>query len=130
MREYKFRGKRKDTGDWIYGDIMTGTLPSITWWKPIGEQSYEIDCADVDPKSVGQYVGLKDIKGSEIYEGDIIRIEDHPFEGPMKINGNYEVGYNERMELCCGSLLLHRERPYAVVIGNVYDNPELLEAAE
>ncbi|WP_211749906.1 YopX family protein [Paenibacillus sp. Marseille-Q4541] len=70
--------------------------------------------------------GLEDKKGTEIYEGDIVRIEGHPFEGPMKINGNYEVGYNDRMELCCGSLLLHRELPYVTVVGNMIEHPHLL----
>lgn len=72
---------------------------------------------------------MKDRDGNEVYEGDIVDLRDHPFEGPMKINGMYEVGYNERMELCCGSLLLHRELPYITVIGNVHDNPELLQTA-
>ncbi len=74
-----------------------------------------------------RFTGLRDKNGKEIYEGDIVDLRDHPFEGPMKINGVYEVGYNERMELCCGSLLLHREIPYITVIGNIYENRDLLE---
>jgi uncharacterized phage protein (TIGR01671 family) len=77
-----------------------------------------------------QYTGLKDKNGQEIYEGDIVEITDHPFEGPMSVNGNYEVCYNEQMELCCGSWLLFRMKYYAEVIGNKFENPELLEAAE
>ncbi|MGG2970043.1 hypothetical protein EDM54_24220 [Brevibacillus borstelensis] len=77
-----------------------------------------------------QFTGLRDKNGKEIYEGDIVDLRDHPFEGSMKINGVYEVGYNERMELCCGSLLLHREIPYITVIGNIYENRDLLEVGE
>lgn len=82
---------------------------------------------DPDEYVIVWSTGLRDRNGKEIYEGDIIRIENHPFEGPMQINGNYEVGYNERMELCCGSWLLHRMLPYITVIGNIYENPNLLE---
>lgn len=76
---------------------------------------------------VRQYTGLKDKNGQEIFEGDIVKISDHPFEGPITVNGNYEVGYNSEMELCCGSWLLFRMRHYAEVVGNIYENPELLE---
>jgi hypothetical protein len=74
-----------------------------------------------------QYTGLKDKNGKKIYEGDIVQIKDHAFQGAMNIDGNYEVYYNEYMELCCGSLILFRQLPYLTVIGNTYENPELLE---
>lgn len=73
-----------------------------------------------------QYTGLKDKKGKEIFEGDIVQISGHPFG----IDGNYEVGYNELMELCCGGWYLHRMRHWAEVIGNIYENPELLEESK
>ncbi|WP_255193852.1 YopX family protein [Brevibacillus laterosporus] len=65
-------------------------------------------------------------KGKEIYKGDIVQISDHPFHGSIIINGNYKVGYNEQMELCCGSWLLFREKHYAEIIGNIYEHPHLL----
>ncbi|MDC2867581.1 YopX family protein [Bacillus sp. BP-3] len=74
-----------------------------------------------------QYTGLKDKNDKEIYEGEIVRVSGHPFQGTYEMDRNYEVGYNEYMELCCGSWYLVRMRPWAEVIGNIHENKELLE---
>ncbi|PEE42819.1 YopX family protein [Bacillus pseudomycoides] len=74
-----------------------------------------------------QSTGLKDKNGKEIYEGDIVKISGHPFQGSIDIDGNYEVGYNEYMELSCGGWYLFRMRHWAEVIGNKFENPELLK---
>ncbi len=79
---------------------------------------------------VSQYTGLNDSKGNGIYEGDIVKISDHPFQGSIDINGNYEIYYNEYMELSCGGWYLHRMRHWAEVIGNKFENPELLKGAD
>ncbi|OZB90085.1 YopX family protein [Paenibacillus sp. XY044] len=135
MREIKFRAwdkkfnimldpeafNRNDI--WISGE---GSIYEIEEWCTFGGGGkVEIDCSE--QYVLMQSTGHIDRNGKDIYEGDIVQIQGHPFEGPMQINGNYEVGYNDRMELCCGSLLLHRERHYAEVIGNKFENPSLLE---
>ncbi|OMF54699.1 hypothetical protein BK138_16210 [Paenibacillus rhizosphaerae] len=132
-REIKFRGKQIDNSKWVHGDLRQVEGRCFIMDYDIGDDGitdhqrvFNIHY-EVDPETVGQYTGLKDINQKDIYEGDIVQIQGHPFEGPMQINGNYEVGYNDRMELCCGSLLLHRERHYATVIGNKFENPSLLE---
>ncbi|MBU8770291.1 YopX family protein [Cytobacillus oceanisediminis] len=90
-------------------------------------QSDDLDYKNKSSFEIMQYTGLKDKNGKEIYENDIVQIKDHAFQESMSIDGNYEVFYNEYMELCCGSLILFRQLPYVTVIGNIYENPELLK---
>ena len=80
-----------------------------------------------------QYTGLKDKNGVEIYEGDIVAIENHPFQKTdvsdvgMEINGNYEVGWNaDDLTWCAGSLLLARVKNYVRIVGNIHENSDLI----
>ena len=88
----------------------------------------------IDKYELMQSAGLKDTNGVEIFEGDIVAVENHPFQRKedsnvgMEIEGDYVVGWNQHdLTWCAGDLLLARLKPYVRVIGNIYENSELLE---
>ena len=83
-----------------------------------------------------QSTGLKDKNGVEIFEGDVVKVSNHPFQkkedsAGIEIDGDYLIGWSDHsLTWLAGDLLLHQLKPYIEVIGNIYENPKLLEAIE
>lgn len=122
MREIKFRGKRLDNGEWVYGDLHIRT--------PFPHIHSEIDYGkvNIDPHTVGQFTGLHDKNGKEIYEGDVVVI-DGIIRGYVRYNARYW-----RYEIAAADEPLENERIPSgrpekcwMVIGNIHDNPKLLK---
>ena len=146
MREIKFRGKCLESDTWIYGSLFNSIWRKSAdgsrvcyifpdnmldddngggdCWEDFAEVAEQYE---VDPATVGQYTGLKDKNGREIYEGDIIGRSngsingwEWPFKSEIKRNDE-ECGFNTPNWGYMDST------HYYNVLGNIHDNPDLLK---
>lgn len=142
MREILFRGKRVDNGEWIEGGyaenggktfiiVRTRYIPDTRDWDTVeyyeNNPCYHLSMIEVDPETVCQYTGLTDKNGRKIFEGDILRFEDC---------SNYPVVWDSdycAFGSCWYSDFDHLSKYRSIkieVVGNIFDNPELLENEE
>lgn len=124
MRNILFRGKRVDNGEWVYGsfDKCYGKNEEVIHYYIAGLRQNEE--WEIIPETVGQYTGLTDKNGKNIFEGDIVSV----FEGIIQkvVNENSRYAFHNSNEICCYVLSICKSKDIEV-IGNIYDNPEFLE---
>ena len=124
MREILFRGEQADSGKWVYGFISG--LNDDEYGIPMTMNDTEGLCdIIVNPITVGQYTGLTEKNGRRIFEGDIL----HAAQGNFVVRWSESIcsfvaGEKERMRPCMNSGTMN----CCEVIGNIFDNPELLES--
>lgn len=125
MREILFRGKEKDSGKWIYGDLRHisdghgGYILCIV--DNTSGKNNDVTGIEAIPETVGQYTGLTDKSGTMVFEGDILRDDDAEENGVVVFEegefcvvfGNVET--HGIADITCG----------CYVNGNIHNNPEL-----
>jgi len=133
MRERRYRGRHWQTGDWLYGSSkLKGDdpttfddvhMPLSAFWDLVGK-------GILDPKTVGDWIGLSDKNGKEIYESDIVRATANGnrkyqivwLDGGM---GHWWIADIQRDNLVPNKIPINLNA--IEVIGNIYENPELVK---
>ena len=140
MHEILFRGKRADNGEWVEGVFSPYN------WNLFGEreekpqiiifsenEDFDGLWCEVLPETVGQYTGLTDKNGKKIFDGDILSAhldEDNPdYETVVQVIWE-EYGWRTMEENGLSDPLDDEDAEIFAIIGNIHDNPELLEGGE
>lgn len=122
MKKIEFRGKRKDNGQWVYGNLIIDEdryYICLDINEHIKRDDYEVYMVEVIPETIGQHTGRKDNEGNKIYTDDIVKSGE---EIGLVVFDEHYLGYFVNFE--------EQEPLYDVYIekiGNKIDNPELLE---
>ena len=131
-REILFRGKQLDNGKWMegfYAEKKDPILPGVVKEFIVGADENSMSAWHlVDPATVGQYTGLTDRNGKKIFEGDLLLIGDGKQPVLVQfINFSWECT-SEAIGPYYRHCLEEKSSKYEV-IGNIHDNPELLQEA-
>ena len=146
MREILFRGKRIDNGEWVEGYCWTNGIGNH-FIKVIKDKDNNFvgnaitNDFEVNPETVGQYTGIEDANGKKIFEGDVIKTTLGGSVFAVKIGECFpepvkkyclHYGIKKHTVYCLhsydkqGEYLFEDNRAFEV-IGNIHDNPELVE---
>jgi len=142
MREILFRGKRLDNGEWVEGGVVQGVVHEL--WRN-SDRAYitvfpeflsRLKLEEVDPSTVGQYTGKMDVNGKKVFEHDILQLYTVWVDGTRTKSAKVIVQWwtNDQCYVLttkegyhCADFGNYGRPEYLEVIGNIHDNPELLE---
>lgn len=132
MREILFRGKRKDNGEWIYGSLLSFH----------GHEIFDISAFNnyfpVSYETIGQWTGLVDKNGNQVFEGDIVKTKYGRLCSVVWFSSQSYTGW-DLAAITTGTNCVHTRCPDSFdiyksdnleVVGNIHDNPELLEESK
>lgn len=125
-RQIKYRGKTINEGEWIYGmTISHGTIgrKRNKLFMEVAPDKWK----GIAPDTVGQFTGMLDKNGTEIYEGDVILQQGYSGKKAMLVRfeqGAFIVGWHGGSSTATRPMLIQKR---CEVLGNIYDNPSLLK---
>lgn len=124
MRTVKYRGIGLDTGKWVYGySCFDSTKENAAIINKHGNNEMQHNA--VIPETVGEFTGLTDDNDKEIYEGDIIQFMSISVDKPVVVEWNDDIcqfQFSDGQPINSGDTY----GVYKAVIGNIHENPELL----
>ena len=132
MRTILFRGKRIDNGEWVYGYVFKSWEQVFIQW---GTTNGIPNMVEADPKTVSEITGRHDKNGKEIYEGDVMKsrfVSRGIADDIQVVKWNERNAAFEAEDLANVNDRLGKLHPIwwdqnCEIIGNIYDNPELVE---
>lgn len=125
MRELKFRAWNKDSNDWLHDCMLKETVFGCTSgykWNSVGGFAELHPNRDHPEYIIEQYTGLKDKNGQEIYDGDIVKADGRIYEVAWFEKDGGWFCFRENDSVYTPLYHLKGE-----VVGNIHENPELLE---